>query len=60
MVNRKKILFFLHDDISGNGNLIGINEKASRRVKFRASNDRSLVDKKSVSLKLYRFKVFLI
>lgn len=52
MVNGKKILFFLHDDISGIGNRIGTNEKALQRVKFRASNDRSLVDKKLISLEL--------
>ena len=46
MVNDRKLPFALHDDISGTGSRIGINEKAFERVKFHASNDRSFIDRK--------------
>ena len=56
----KKLGFRLHDDISGTGSRIGINERGFWKAKFHLSNDRSPIDKKSLSSELQRFKVFLI
>ena len=52
--------FSLQDDISRTGNRIAMNRKTFWRVKFHASNDLSLVNRKSLFLELWRFKVFLI
>ena len=41
-----KIMFYLHDDNSGTGSRIGINEKAFQSVKYCASIDLSFVDRK--------------
>ena len=56
----KKLPFPLHDDISGTGSRIETNQKAHQRGRFPDSDDRRFVDRKSLSSKLRRFKVFLI
>lgn len=60
IINDQKLSPSLRDDISSTGSRIGINENAFQREKFRASNGVRLVDRKSVSTKLQRFKIFSV
>lgn len=48
----KKITFSLHNDISEIGSRSEINQSAFQRGKFDASNDRLLVNRKSLSSEL--------
>ena len=56
----KKSPFSLHDDISTTGTRIGTSEKVFQRESFHASNDLSLVHRKSLSSELQRFEIFPI
>lgn len=49
---KKKLPLSLHDDISEIGNRSEVNQSAFQREKFDASDDRLLVNRKSVSTEL--------